>query len=201
MMNDRALQLLRIERLTFANRGILLAHVIGLRELTPQEIKILEARIRKATGQRTLELAVSTFLKNLSNAQGMLRYGWIPGQQATPEIRERIREIRADLVAAFRGDERFTLVNVNATRLDDTLHFLLEIVGPEIYPRQKVEALQTRLARSYAEKIALYSWSRIEVVQGPEGPLSFARLQRSFSDRQKENLPEELPQLLEASGR
>ena len=98
-------------------------------------------------------------------------------------------------------DDAYDLVNVNATRLDGKLHFLLEIVGPEVYPRQNIEKLQTQLAQNYPEPIALYAWSRIEVVHGPEGPLSLAELRQSFSDRQKENLPEEIPMILEASNR
>jgi hypothetical protein len=93
------------------------------------------------------------------------------------------------------------LINLIATLLDDKLHFLLEIVGSEVYPYQNVEALESKLAKKYSEQIKIYAWSRLEVVNGSEGPISFTKLQQSFSERQKENLPEEIPMLLEASSR
>jgi hypothetical protein len=39
------------------------------------------------------------------------------------------------------------------------------------------------------------------MVHGPQGALSFEELQQTFSDRQKENLPGEIPLILEASSR
>lgn len=47
----------------------------------------------------------------------------------------------------------------------------------------------------------LYTWSRIELVHGPEGALSMKELSARFSSRQKENLPEMMPLILEASRR
>ena len=93
------------------------------------------------------------------------------------------------------------LINLIATRLDDKLHFLLEIVGPEVYPHQNVEALESKLAKKYSEKIKIYAWSRIEVVNGSEGPISLTEFHQSFSERQKENLPEEMKMIIEASSR
>ena len=100
---------------------------------------------------------------------------------------------------AFAREEAYELLNVNATLLDDKFHVLLEIVGPEVYPRQKVEALQARLVEKFSRPIDLYAWSRIEVVHGPQGYITPGQLRRRFDDRQKENLPPEIPLLLEAS--
>jgi uncharacterized hydrophobic protein (TIGR00271 family) len=198
---DKSMDLIRVEPLTIAQSKIMLAHALGVRQLTPKEIGLLEARIRDATGEETVKLTFSIFQKTLQNTEGTIRYGWILGNKATPEIRNRIRKIRTELATAFNRDKTYDLVNVNATFLDGKLHFLLEIVGPEVYPRQNIEKLQAQLAQNYSEPIALYVWSRIEVVHGPEGPLSLAKLRQSFIDRQKENLPEEIPMILEASSR
>lgn len=198
---DQSLDLFRVEPLSIGRRKIMLAHVLGVRQLTEKEIGLLESRIRGSTGEGTLELAFSSFQKTLKNADGTIRYGWIPGDQGPPGIRERIRRIRTDLTSAFQRNGGFTLVNVNAIHLDGILHFLLEIVGPQVYPRQRVEALQARLASRHLEPVALYAWSRIEVVHGPDGPLSLAELRQSFGERQKENLPADIPLILEASSR
>ena len=47
----------------------------------------------------------------------------------------------------------------------------------------------------------LYAWSRVETVHGPEGPFSINAVDRYFGGRQKENLPEEMPLILEAFSR
>ena len=201
LSHDRALMLMRVEPLAFAGRKIMLANVLGARELAIKEIAELERRLRKATGEADYELVFSSVRKTLSDTCGTIRYGWIPGDKGTPEIRDRIQKIRADLIGAFAGDTHFSLVNVNATQLDGKLHFLLEIVGPEVYPRSSVAALQDRLAEKYSHPLALYAWSRIDVVHAPQGTVSFAQIQRYFSDRQKENLSEEFSMILEASGR
>jgi len=199
--SDHALELIRVEPLTIDQRKIMLAHVVGVRQLIPGEIENLESRIREATGEDAIELVFSSFVKTLYNEQGMIRYGWILGKKGTPEILKRIRQVRNDLAAEFAHDDTYELVNVNATHLDGKLHFLLEIVGPEVYPRINVKALELRLAQSYTEPIKIYVWSRIEIVQDSEGQLSWTEMQQSFRERQRENLPDEIPMILEASSR
>ena len=76
--------------------------------------------------------------KTMQNTAGTARYGWIQGNKATPEIRAHIRDIRTELSTAFDRDDAYDLFNVSATRLDGKLHFLLETVGPEVYPRHDV---------------------------------------------------------------
>jgi uncharacterized hydrophobic protein (TIGR00271 family) len=198
---DQSFDLIRVEQLSINQRKIMLAHVMGFRQFIPREIEELENRIREATDENTIELFFSSYLKTLNNEQGSIRYGWILGKQGTPEILKHIRQVRKDLATTFANDKTYELVNINATHLDGKLHFLLEIVGPEIYPRQSVTALESRLSQTYSEQIKLYAWSRIEIVQTAEGALSLMELQQSFSERQRENLPEDIPMILEASSR
>jgi len=198
---DHSFKLIRVEQLSIHRRKIMLAHVMGFRQFIPREIEELENRIREATNENTIELFFSSYLKTLNNEKGSIRYGWILGKQGTPEILKHIRQVRKDLATTFANDNTYELVNINATHLDGKLHFLLEIVGPEIYPRQSVTALESRLSQTYSEQIKLYAWSRIEIVQTAEGSLSLMELQQSFSERQRENLPEDIPMILEASSR
>jgi uncharacterized hydrophobic protein (TIGR00271 family) len=198
---DQSFELIRVEQLLINQRKIMLAHVMGFRPFVPREIEDLETRIREATEEKTIELFFSSYLKTLNNEQGRIRYGWIPGKQGTPEILKQIRQVREDLTTTFAHDKTYELVNINATHMDGKLHFLLELVGPEIYPRQSLTALESRLSQTYSEQIKLYGWSRIEIVQTSEGALSLMQLQRSFSERQRENLPEDIPMILESSSR
>ena len=90
-----SMDLIRVEPLTIAQRKVMLAHVLGVRQLAPKEIGLLETRIREAIGDETVKLAFSIFQKTLQNTEGTIHYGWILGDKATPEIRECIREVRA----------------------------------------------------------------------------------------------------------
>ena len=198
---DHSLDLLRVEPLRVKQRKFMLAHVIGIREMTPKEISSLQTRIREVTGESTVELVISNLKKTLNYEQGTLRYGWILGDQGTPENLQRIQKVRADLESAFAHDDAYELVNINVTHLDDKFHFLLEIVSSEAYPQQEVEALESLLADKYSESIKIYAWSRLEVVNGSEGPISLTKLEQSFSERQKGKLPEVIPIILEASSR
>jgi hypothetical protein len=85
--------------------------------------------------------------------------------------------------------------------LDDKFHLLLEIVGPDFYPNENIEKLRAQLSQKFSEPIALYAWSRVERVQGPEGPLSMEKLSRYFGARQKENLSKKTPLILNSSGK
>ncbi|MFC1833000.1 hypothetical protein ACFL0S_13455, partial [Thermodesulfobacteriota bacterium] len=200
--SDNALDLGRVEFVHFGEkRRLMLAHVFGFRPLAPEEIEKLQAEIWKATKDDSIELIISHSEKTINTPEGVFRYGWFLGKQGTPENLERVRQMKADIVAYFDRENDFTLVNTNVTYLDDKFHFLLEIAGLELYPSPKIKELQSRLEQKFSDKVDLYAWSRIEVVHGPEGALSMKELSAQFSSRQKENLPEMMPLILEASRR
>jgi uncharacterized hydrophobic protein (TIGR00271 family) len=121
LAGDSSVDLTRVEHVPYGRRRLMVAHVVGIRPLTSEEIGRLEAEVRKVTGDDTLELVVGSQEKTIITTEGRLRYGWLLGGQGTPENFERLRRIRADLVEAFERDERFELVDVSATRLDDRL--------------------------------------------------------------------------------
>ena len=200
--SDNALDLGRVEFVHFGEkRRLMLAHVFGFRPLAPEEIEKLQAEIWKATKDDSIELIISHSEKTINTPEGVFRYGWFLGKQGTPENLDRVRQMKADIVAYFDRENDFTLVNTNVTYLDDKFHFLLEIAGPELYPSPKIKELQSQLEQKFSDKVDLYAWSRIEVVHGPEGAMSMKELSAYFSSRQKENLPEMMPLILEASRR
>ena len=200
LSTDVALDLSRVEYVPRnRQRNIMLAHVSGFRRISAKEIRQLEDNVRKAKQNPSLELVFTHLEKTISTVDGTIQYGWIPGKQYSPETIQRARQIHAFLVAFFDRDKVYKLVNTNVTRLDDRFHFMLEIVGPEVCPRQKIETLQAQLAKEFSEPLNLYALSRAEIVYGPEGLLSLKELNQYFSERQKENLPDDIPLILEAS--
>ncbi len=70
--NDETMDLLRVENLSVDQNKVMLAHVIGTRQLTGEEIALLENHIRKVTKDDSLELIISTILRTLSNNEGLL---------------------------------------------------------------------------------------------------------------------------------
>ncbi|MCG6894851.1 MAG: TIGR00341 family protein [Desulfobacteraceae bacterium] len=196
---DNSMDLIRVEYLPIGKRKFMLAHAIGFRLLDQQEIKDLESRVRKATGDDAIHLVFNSFQKSLRDADGTIRYGWIMGDQDTPEIRERVQAVRHDLSSIFDGKDGFELQSVNTTYLDGRLHFLLEIAGPELYPGQSLKDLESLLSEKYGQPMDFYAWSHIEAVRGPNGPLPMREFWRYFQNRQKETLPKEIPAILEAS--
>jgi hypothetical protein len=63
----------------------------------------------------------------------------------------------------------------------------------------KIETFQARLIEEYEGPIVLYARSQIEMVHGPEGPVQLNQLLQSFSNRQKENIPEDISLILEST--
>lgn len=55
------------------------------------------------------------------------------------------------------------------------------------------------MAEKFTEAIDLYVWSRPEVVLSPKGPMPLDAVNNYFSTRQRENLPDGMMPMLEAS--
>lgn len=81
-------------------------------------------------------MIIRTIPEKLQSSLGMLRYGWILGDKATPECLAVINKIKDELHKVFQSDGDFQMVNVNANYLDTKFHFLIEVVGPKIYPKK-----------------------------------------------------------------
>ena len=197
--DQHAVYFYRAEFMQVLHRNIIKAYVGGLHLLNEDEILQLEAAIRRATGDESLELIIRTAPEKLQSSAGMIRYGWILGDKATPERLAIIKEIKAELYTVFQNQGGFEIVNVNANYLDSKFHFLIEVVGPEIYPQEKLDAVRRQLAEKFTEAIDLYVWSRPEVVLTPNGAMPLDAVYHYFAKRQKENLPDEMMLFLETS--
>lgn len=190
----------RAEYLQILHRNIIKAYVSGLHLLRDDEVQELEHILRKATGDESLELIVRTIPEALQTSLGKLTYGWILGEKATPDRIKLIQEMKEKIRNVFKNNDGFTIVNINATYLDDVFHLLLEVVGPEIYPRDKLDVLKEHVEEKFADvSTKLYVWSRPEVVLTPNGAMSLAEVNKTFSARQRENLPDEMMPLLEST--
>jgi hypothetical protein len=198
--NQNAVYFHRAEFLQLMHRNIIKAYVGGLHMLKADEILQLEAAIREATGDESLELIIRTVPEKLQSSLGMLRYGWILGDKATPERLATITKIKNELYTTFQNEDGFIIKNVNSNYLDARFKFLIEVVGPEIYPQEKLDAVRRQLAEKFTdEDIDLYVWSRPEVVLTPEGAMPFDSVYHQFAARQKENLPDEMMLMFEAA--
>jgi uncharacterized hydrophobic protein (TIGR00271 family) len=197
--DQQAVYFQRAEFMQVLQRNFIKAYVSGLHLLKEDEILQLEAAIREATGDDSLGLVIRTIPEQLQSSAGRIRYGWILGNKASPERLSFIEKVKAELYVAIQDRDGFEIVNVNANYLDSRFHFLVEVVGPTIFPREGLDAARDRLSEKFAEAIDLYVWSRPEVVWTPDGIMPMDAVYQKFASRQKENLPDEMMLLFEAS--
>ena len=180
----------RVEFLNTFDRRIAKAHVSGFHRLREDEVLALEQDLRDATGDANLSLIISTIPEYLQSSRGLLRYGWIMGDRATPERLAVVEEIKTELMRSFDNTDGYVISNVNVNYLDDAYNFLVEVVGPSIFPQAKLDAINSHLAKRFPDQtIEIYLWSRPEVVLTSGGAMPFETVFRQFAARQRESLP------------
>ncbi len=180
----------RVEFLDVPDRRIAKAYVSGLHRLREPDVMALEQSVRDAIGDPNLLLIISTVPEYMQTSSGLLRYGWMLGEKATPERVALIEQIKAELIRAFDSPQGYAITNVNANYLDDAYHFLVEVVGPSLFPQARLDDINRHLAQRFPdETIDIYLWTRPEVVLTPDGAMPFETVYRQFAGRQTESLP------------
>jgi uncharacterized hydrophobic protein (TIGR00271 family) len=188
-----------IEFLPLSSHPVMLAAVAGMRRLTTDEIIELTSKIRLKSGDDDLELVVRYLPMDLYDREGKLRYGWWAMEDETPETVMLITQMRAFLDRAFQTDADFHLVHTNATHLDGRFHFLLEVVGAGIYPREEVARLKKRLVDKYGQAVDLFVLSRPEVVVTPDRLLPLYKVNEYYVGKQEKQMREEIARMLETA--
>ncbi len=191
----------RAEFFDLSDHRVAKAYVSGSHRLREDEVLALEQAVRAATGDSSLKLILSTIPEYLQSSSGLLRYGWMLGDKATPERLAVIEQIKAELVRAFDNPDGYVITNINVNYLDDAYHFLLEVVGSSLFPQTRLDDINRHLAERFPDKtVKIYLWSRPEVVLTPDGAVPFETVYRQFAERQQENLPVGVMPGLEAIG-
>jgi uncharacterized hydrophobic protein (TIGR00271 family) len=180
----------RVEFFDLSDHRIAKAYVSGSHRLREDEVLALEKAVRAATGDNTLVLIVGTIPEYLQSSRGLLRYGWMLGDKATPERLAVIEQIKSELIRTVDSLDGFFITNINVNYLDEAYHFLLEVVGSSLFPQVRLDEINRHLAERFPDKtVNVYLWSRPEVVLTPAGAMSFETVYRQFAERQRENLP------------
>ena len=180
----------RVEFFNLSDHRIAKAYVSGSHRLREDEVQVLEKAVRAATGDARLTLIISTIPEYLQSSSGLLRYGWMLGDKATPERLAVIGQIKTVLIRAFENTDGYVITNINVNYLDEAYHFLLEVVGASLFPQERLDDINRHLAERFPDKaINVYLWSRPEVVLTPAGAMPFETVYRQFAERQQENLP------------
>ena len=191
----------RVEFFDLSDHRVAKAYVSGSHRLREDEVLTLEQAVRAATGDSSLKLILSTIPEYLQSSSGLLRYGWMLGDKATPERLAVIEQIQTELVRAFDNPDGYVITNINVNYLDDAYHFLLEVVGSSLFPQTRLDDINRHLAERFPDKsVKIYLWSRPEVVLTPDGAVPFETVYRQFAERQQENLPVGMMPGLEAIG-
>ena len=176
---------------------VVTATIGGMRQLKPDEIKVLEQQIRKALKDEAVELTILNLKMDVNTRFGKLRYGWALQRLKSP----RLRIIQGPVSEAIREKvgmaDGFAVININAAEKDGVLHFLAEVVGPRMYSRAEVQEIENDLSEQFKQPIRIYVLSRPEVVVSAEGLLTYEGLAAQFYEQQEALLQDELQNIFD----
>ena len=128
-----------------------------------------------------------------------MRYGWWAMEDETPETVALVNQMRVFIDQEMKVDADFHLLHTNATHLDGRFHFLLEVLGAGIYPKEGVARLKKLLVDKYGQEVDLYVLSRPEVVVTPDRFLPLDKINEYYVGKQRKKLREEVARMLETA--
>ena len=197
--NHVGLYLDEVEYVPLSNHPVMLAAVAGMRPLAKDEIGELESKIRLKSGDERLKLVIRHIPMDLYDREGKLRYGWWAMEDETPETVALVNQMRVFIDQEMKVDADFHLLHTNATHLDGRFHFLLEVLGAGIYPKEGVARLKKLLVDKYGQEVDLYVLSRPEVVVTPDRFLPLDKINEYYVGKQRKKLREEVARMLETA--
>ena len=165
-----------INLLPTAERFTILATVFGVRQLTDKEMADLESEIQQRAKTDSLHLAFRHVDVNLYDRWGPMYWAWVSFEDMTPEQEAIVKRTKDFLTKSFRNTN-YTLVNFHFTFRKGLYHALLEVTGPEVFPKEKVAALKKEMVKVAGIPMELYVRWKAEVVVTDKGYESFVALQ------------------------
>jgi len=75
----------KINLITLSGKSHIFATIFGLRDISPEEIQRLEAKVRQRTGDNTVDITFRQINGNLFNRLGKIYHEWFDFQALTPE--------------------------------------------------------------------------------------------------------------------
>lgn len=160
-------------------RPLILATILGARNLGTEEIEDLELDIRTRTGNNTVNLIIRHIPLELYDRLGKYYYEWASLENFSREQEKVFKSISNFLHAEFDHSEYF-LDHINITIRQGVFHVMVELSGRNLYSQAELVALRNKLLTIAENPVQVYVRSKPEVVLTQRGDSSFTKLQEKF---------------------
>lgn len=166
----------KINLITLSGKSHIFATIFGLRDISPEEIQRLEAKVRQRTGDNTVDITFRQINGNLFNRLGKIYHEWFDFQALTPEKEVLYNNINDLLKLEFKNSEYF-LTNIDLSIREGIYYVLVELTGPKLYSRAEWVELRKKLVKITGNQLKLYVRSMPELVLTESGYTSFNKMQ------------------------
>lgn len=166
----------KINLITLSGKSHIFATIFGLRDISPEEIQRLEAKVRQRTGDNTVDITFRQINGNLFNRLGKIYHEWFDFQALTPEKEVFYNNINDFLKVEFENGEYF-LTNIDLSIREGIYYVLVELTGPKLYSRAEWVELRKKLVKITGNQLKLYVRSMPELVLTESGYTSFNKMQ------------------------
>jgi len=166
----------KINLITLSGKSHIFATIFGLRDISPEEIQRLEAKVRQRTGDNTVDITFRQINGNLFNRLGKIYHEWFDFQALTPEKEVLYNNINDLLKLEFKNSEYF-LTNIDLSIREGIYYVLVELTGPKLYTRAEWVELRKKLVKITGNQLKLYVRSMPELVLTESGYTSFNKMQ------------------------
>ena len=187
-----------INLLPMEERFTILATVVGVRHLTSKEMSDLELEIQRRANTDALDLTFRHVDVSLYDRWGPVYWGWVSFENVTTE-REAIIERTRDFLTTSFHKAGYALGDFHFTFRQGVYHVLVEVTGPEIFPKEKVSSLKKEVIKLAGLPVELYIRWKAEVVVTDKGYDSFSALQKRLQEQMDTLYREQINKMVEGT--
>ena len=177
-------------------RGIdyILATVFGPRQLSNDEISLLEQEIRSQTKNDTINLVIRHVNVDLYDRLGLAYLEFAEVDITTSD--EIVARIQGFLETKYNNSEHL-LDNIDIAFREEKYHILVELKGKQFFTKDEHTRLQRDLSDLIDQPVVLYVRSTPEIVITKDGNISFKKLRKEMLQQMERLHNEQLKRISE----
>jgi len=162
-------QVSNIEYHDTESENLLLANVLCLYPLNPQEIQDVEEEIRNRLGEQDLRLVISSYIPILQNNRGKILFEWSRYKELTEQKSQQMDLIQERAQAYFAQFNDVFLIDTHFRVRTSSWEVLFEVTGTRMIPPEKVAALNSAISEGLDQPLEVHVWFRNEAVVSEDG--------------------------------
>jgi uncharacterized hydrophobic protein (TIGR00271 family) len=176
-LNDQlGMDLLHVGYIELGRGPTIMAMILGVRRLTPDEVINLETKIKKAAQDDNLGLLVRFMDMELLYQDRILRLGWSTTNEPAAEQVRVEQRLQKAVAESFREGGAFLVENCNINMTDSDYTLLAEVSGAAIYTKADLIRLQEKLNTLADKPVTLYIRLNRGAVMTDGGLVSYDQL-------------------------